>query len=144
MADELTAYVKYIGGIDANVGAHVAEHFQSLGMRTRVAAHPEETELAKLTETTYFGLLIAWAQQVERYCDLYGLDYDEVTSFYEEIGFLPPVRYFPGVIGGHCVMPNIEILEALGNSPLVDAIRWSDAEKVRREAHASAAPSAGR
>ena len=40
-------------------------------------------------------------------------DYDEVSSFYEEIKFFPPVKYFPGVIGGHCVMQNIEISEQM-------------------------------
>ena len=37
-------------------------------MKTKLLSSPEATEIAKLTETTYFGLLIAWAQEVERYC----------------------------------------------------------------------------
>jgi UDP-N-acetyl-D-mannosaminuronate dehydrogenase len=130
MVDELTSYVKYVGGIDASVATDVAAHFESIGIPSRVASCPEATELGKLTETTYFGLLIAWAQQVERYCDLLGLEYDEITSFYEEIEFFPPVRYYPGVIGGHCVMPNIEILSGLNESPILEAIRWSNAEKA--------------
>jgi hypothetical protein len=94
---------------------------------------PETAELAKLSETTYFGLLIAWAQEIERYCDVVEVEYDEVVSFYEEIAFLPPVRYFPGMIGGHCVMPNIEILERLGESRMLQAIKWSNAVKMARE-----------
>jgi UDP-N-acetyl-D-mannosaminuronate dehydrogenase len=133
MLEELTRYTKYIGGIDARVAADAAEHFRALGVPTRVLASPEATEFAKLTETTYFGLLIAWAQEVERYCVRLDLDYGEVASFYEEIGYLPPVKYFPGVIGGHCVMPNIEILDRVdGGSPILDAIRWSDAQKRAR------------
>ena len=73
-----------------------AEHFESIGMRSRTLASPETTELAKLTETTYFGLMIAWAQEVERYCDELGPDYDEIVSFYEDVAFFPPVKYFPG------------------------------------------------
>ena len=79
-------------------------------MKTKLLRSPEATEIAKLTETTYFGLLIAWAQEVERYCRELGANYDEVVSFYDEIKFFPPVKYLPGVIGGHCVMPNIAIL----------------------------------
>lgn len=129
MAQELLSYDKYVGATDPRTAQGVAAHFESIGMRTATVSSPEASELAKLTETTYFGLLIAWAQSLERYCDQLGVDYDEVVSFYDEIRFLPPVRYYPGVIGGHCVMPNIEILSALQGSPLLDAIRWSNAEK---------------
>jgi UDP-N-acetyl-D-mannosaminuronate dehydrogenase len=138
MEEELLSYVKYVGAIDPNVGAEVAAHFESIGMRTCVASSPEVTELAKLSETTYFGLQIAWAQQMERWADRFAVDYDEVVSFYEEISFLPP-KYFPGVIGGHCVMPNIEILERLGGTPLLDAIRTSNSEKEARDAQAESA-----
>lgn len=133
MKQELLHYVKFIGGIDDASSQHAAMHFQSLGMSTKILTSPEATELAKLSETTYFGLLIAWAQEVERYCDALSLDYDEVVSFYDEIGFFPSVRYFPGVIGGHCVMPNLEILNAVFDSKLIDAIRHSNCLKIKRE-----------
>ena len=72
------------------------------------------------------------------------VDYAEVVSFYEEIRFLPRVTYFPGVIGGHCVMPNIEILRQLEDSPLLDAIRWSNDRKAAREADAMNGAAAAR
>jgi UDP-N-acetyl-D-mannosaminuronate dehydrogenase len=95
-------------------------------MKTKLLSSPEATEIAKLTETTYFGLLIAWAQEVERYCKELGANYDEVVSFYDEIKFFPPVKYFPGVIGGHCVMPNIAILLQKFPSGLLKAIEQSN------------------
>ena len=101
-------------------------------MKTKILSSPEATELAKLTETTYFGLMIAWAQEVERYCDHLDLNYDEVVSIYGEITFFPPVKYFPGIIGSHCVMPNI--LSRLGRSELLHAIKWSNRNKTAREA----------
>jgi UDP-N-acetyl-D-mannosaminuronate dehydrogenase len=134
MKQEMLKYVKFIGPIDAAAGQRAAEHFQTLGMQTKVLAAPETAELAKLTETTYFGLLIAWAQEVERYCDQVGANYDEVASFYEEIGYLPPVKYTPGVIGGHCVMPNIKILKSVFHSELLDSIEDSNQEKCERAA----------
>jgi UDP-N-acetyl-D-mannosaminuronate dehydrogenase len=133
MLEELQSYVKFVGAMDSADADVAVAHFQSLGLETRSLSSPEATELAKLTETTYFGVLIAWAQEVERYCDRVGADYDEVSAIFEEIGFLPPVKYEPGVIGGHCVMPNIEILRGLLDTPVLDAIRWSNATKVRRE-----------
>jgi UDP-N-acetyl-D-mannosaminuronate dehydrogenase len=144
MLEELSSYVKFVGGIDERAGQEAAAHFSSLGLRTRLLSSPEAAELAKLTETTYFGLLIAWAQEVERYCDVVGADYEEIISFYEEIGFFPPVRYFPGVIEGHCVMPNIEILERLGVPGMLDAIRCSNALKTERDGALSEALEAAR
>jgi UDP-N-acetyl-D-mannosaminuronate dehydrogenase len=134
MREEMLSYTKFVGAIEPAAGKRAAEHFESLGMRTRTLASPEATELAKLSETTYFGLLIAWAQELERYGDQVGADYDEITSFYEEITFFPSTRYFPGVIGGHCVMPNIEILSKLANSDILNAIRSSNQKKIEREA----------
>jgi UDP-N-acetyl-D-mannosaminuronate dehydrogenase len=133
MKQDMHRYVKFIGGIDESAGLRAAEHFQSIGMNTKVLSSPEAAELAKLTETTYFGVLIAWAQEVERYCAQFGVDYDQVVSFYSEIPFLPPVKYFPGIIGGHCVMPNIAILKRIFDSDLLDAIVASNEMKTRQE-----------
>ena len=133
MKQELLHYTKFIGGVDEECSRIAAEHFQSLGMRTKVLSCPEATELAKLAETTYFGLLIAWAQEVERYSDALSLDYDEITSLFDEIQFFPPVRYFPGVIGGHCVLPNIRILKNRFDSEILEAIEHSNLLKSRRE-----------
>lgn len=133
MRQELHTYTKFIGGIKELWSEQAAAHFQSLGMKTRVLASPEATELAKLTETTYFALLIAWAQELERYCDDLSLDYGEVVSFYQEVGYFPPVQYFPGVIGGHCLMPNLAILKRSFQSEILDFIEESDRLKRTRE-----------
>ena len=133
MRDEIYQYKKFVGAADSTQAREAADHFASVGLRTQILSSPEATELAKLTETTYFGLMIAWAQQVERYCDALDVDYSEIASFYEEIKFFPPVKYFPGVIGGHCVMPNIEILRKFTPSDIIEAIKASNEMKVERE-----------
>lgn len=134
MAADLLHYDKFVGGIDVESAQRAARHFESVGMKTRMLSSPEATELAKLTETTYFGLIIAWAQEVERYCDQLGVNYDEIVSIYEEIPFFPPIKYFPGVIGGHCVMSNIEILTRMTHSDILKAIESSNKQKGDREA----------
>ena len=131
MREEMLHYTKFIGALDPESGARAAQHFESVGIRSKVLGSPETTEIAKLTETTYFGVLIAWAQEVERYCKEVGADYDEVVSFYEEIKFFPPVKYFPGVIGGHCVMPNIDILRQKFPSELLQAVVESNRLKEK-------------
>lgn len=133
MLQEMLHYVKFVGGIDEATSQRTVEHFQSAGMKTKALSSPEAVEFAKLTETTYFGLLIAWAQDIERSCDQLSVNYDEVVSFYEEIGYLPPVKFTPGIIGGHCVMPNIEILKKVFKSDFLDAIEKSNELKKLRE-----------
>jgi UDP-N-acetyl-D-mannosaminuronate dehydrogenase len=133
MLEEVLSYTKFVGAMDTTAGEQAARHFQSVGLKTAILPSPEATELAKLTETTYFGLMIAWAQEVERYCDQSGQDYDEVVSFYEGIKFFPSVKYFPGVIGGHCVMQNIELLQRYDRSAILAAIQVSNQMKLDRE-----------
>ena len=134
MLEEMRHYTKFIGTNDPAAGKLVADHFAAVGMKTKVLSTSEATELAKLTETTYFGLMIAWAQEVERYCDQSGASYEELISFYDEISFFPRTKYFPGVIGGHCVMPNIEILRRFDDSQLLKAIKSSNEAKIARDA----------
>jgi len=134
MLEELRSYTKFVGGMDAAIGKQVAEHFERAGLKTKTLSAPEATELAKLTETTYFGVMIAWAQEVERYADQTGQSYDEIVSIYDGIPFFPPTKYFPGIIGGHCVMPNIKILRRLGPSEILEAIESSNKKKAEREA----------
>src|ERR1019366_2854930 len=133
MLKELGIYAKFVGAMDPETGRRVAKHFESAGLKTKVLSSPEAAELAKLTETTYFGLLIAWAQEIERYCDQVGQSYEEIASFYDEISFFPTTKYFPGIIGGHCVMPNIEILRKFDDSLLLRAIQASNRAKIERD-----------
>jgi len=133
MLEELRTYTKFVGASDPVVGEHAVEHFRSAGLKTKLLSSPEASELAKLTETTYFGLMIAWAQELERYCDRSGANYEEIISFYEEIKFFPTVKYFPGVIGGHCVMPNIELLRQFDDSAMLQSIQTSNQMKMDRE-----------
>jgi UDP-N-acetyl-D-mannosaminuronate dehydrogenase len=139
MLEDLRFYTKFVGALDPAAAEQAVRHFESVGLKTKVLSSPEATELAKLTETTYFGVMIAWAQELERYCDQSGQNYQEVTSFYDEIEFFPPVKYFPGVIGGHCVMPNIELLSKLRQSVVLDAIQASNRMKIEGETQSKGA-----
>src|SRR5256885_739647 len=77
MQEDMHSYTKFVGGLTQASSQRAARHFESAGFKTGILSSPEATELGKLTETTYFGVLIAWAQEVERYCDIVGADYDE-------------------------------------------------------------------
>jgi hypothetical protein len=131
MAKDLLRYVKYVAAASDETAARAQHHFEAAGMKTRRMKRPETLELAKLAETTYFGVQIAFAQDLDRYARRVGAEYEEAINFFEEIDFLPRTRYFPGVIGGHCVIPNIQLLRRLAASPLLDAILESNSLRTR-------------
>lgn len=126
MEAELLTYYKFIAGNSAAAVDLVEQHFSAAGMKTQRITNPKTLELSKLLETTYFGLLIAWAQEMERLSKNVGGDYQELVKFFQEISYLPPYIFQPGYIGGHCVMPNIELLKSKFTSDFLDTIKKSN------------------
>ena len=131
MTDELRHYRKFVAGASGQAVVVVEDHFAAAGISTQRMSSPEALELAKLLETTYFGVLVAWAQEMDRFAEAVGADYWETIDFFEEIEYFPPVGFQPGYIGGHCVMPNLELLEQARRSPFVDAMRESNSRRAR-------------
>jgi hypothetical protein len=64
-------------------------------------------------------------------------DYDEILDLFRQIAVLPSTRFQPGYIGGHCVMPNLALLEEMRPSPFIEAIRHSNAEGHLRSSDSS-------
>jgi UDP-glucose/GDP-mannose dehydrogenase family, central domain len=126
MTEELRHYRKFVAGTSAHAVGLVEDSFAAAGVTTQRMPSVAALELAKLLETSYFGVLVAWAQEMDRFAASVGADYWETLAFFEEIGFFPPVGFQPGFIGGHCVMPNLELLEQVRQSPFIDAIRASN------------------
>jgi UDP-N-acetyl-D-mannosaminuronate dehydrogenase len=131
MERDMLRYKKFVAGCDPDATAHAISHFSEAGFKTDTFTTPEAAELAKLLETTYLGVLIAWAQETERFGSKYNVSFNELNSFVKEIDFLPS-HVFPGQIGGHCVMPNIAILQTQIKSRFLDAIVESNQTKTRQ------------
>ena len=84
------------------------------GVKTKRMSDPLTLELAKIVcDTSYYGWLINYAQISQMITSKYRVDYDEMWSFANEIhkflGNRP--KMFPGFIGGHCVIPNLELMD---------------------------------
>ena len=126
MADDLLKYRKFVAGTDDDAMKRAAAHFREAGMTTQCVSKLETLELAKLGETTYFGVLIAFAQELNRYANQVDGDYEEALDFFEEVDFLPRTKYYPGFIGGHCVIPNIQLLRTIASSPMLEAVLESN------------------
>ena len=137
MAADLLKYTKCVAAPEPEVAQRAEEHFRAAGMTTRQYSTVETLELAKLAETTYFGVLIAFAQELNRLAVKVDGDYTEVTEFFREVEFLPRTQYFPGWIGGHCVIPNIKLLNEVAPSVLFQAVLDSNDQRAAELAEAA-------
>ncbi len=120
LGQSLKFFVKYFAGSKAR---EAAAYFEKAGVTTTVFRKPEATELLKILDTTYLGWNVVFAKEVKRICDQLGLDFDEVYTIpnrdynegYRRFGMAhvirPVLQAMPGKIGGHCVMPNCELLD---------------------------------
>ncbi len=130
MEEDMLRYQKFVAGIDSQATELANQHFVVAGFKTATFPSPEAGELSKLLETTWLGILVGWAQEVERMAAQCGASYDEVNAFIKEIDYLP-TKVFPGHISGHCVMPNIAILRSRFTSQFLDAAVDSNQAKEK-------------
>ena len=105
-----------------------------IGFRTRVVQPIKALELAKLLDTTQYAVLIAWAHEAERFCKAVGGDFDLLKEFGVETQKFYSLRpsIYPGVIGGHCLMPNVILLQKLRKSGILEFIEESNKAKQKQ------------
>jgi UDP-N-acetyl-D-mannosaminuronate dehydrogenase len=109
---ELKRWTKYVGGADAKAAEAARKHFEKMGLKVKMLKSCAETELAKLFETTYRAWMIACFQEMHRITRSFEADFDDVVDFLEDthrVRLDRPIM-FPGFIGGHCLIPNTELL----------------------------------
>ncbi len=112
MKKDLLFWTKYIGGVNSESTDLTVKHFKEIGLKTKALRGPVETELAKLFETTYRAWMIAVFQEMHRISRHFGADFDQVVDMLADVHRVrlnkPP--HYPGVIGGHCLIPNTKLL----------------------------------
>lgn len=121
LAEGIRTFVKYFGGARAE---EAADLFPDL--RCVCWGDARLTEALKLWDTTQYGWMIALEKEMYRWCGehfaapaeamaaIYG---DANLSYNEGYGLLgnprvqrPALKHAFGPIGGHCVMPNLDLL----------------------------------
>ncbi|MDH7477210.1 MAG: GDP-mannose dehydrogenase [Candidatus Bathyarchaeota archaeon] len=134
MKRDILFWKKYVGGVTKQSAVMAQKHYQKLGLKVKILKSPLETELAKLFETTYRAWMIACFQEMHRISRHFGADFDEIVDMIEDIHRVdlnkPP--HYPGIIGGHCLIPNTELLLSAYDSEFLHLILKSN-EKRKKE-----------
>ena len=66
MEADMLRYKKFVAGFERKAVDAAERHLRDAGFQTDTFPTTDVAELSKLLETTYFGVLIGWAQEVER------------------------------------------------------------------------------
>ena len=112
--NDIKKYTKFISfdgiDIDSKIKRDVENRFEKIDWMSTT----KTAELAKiLVDTTYYGWLINYAQITKMICEKENVNFEEMWKFADEIhenlGNRP--KMFPGIIGGHCVIPNLDLVE---------------------------------
>ena len=119
MLSDLKKYTKFFAIYkNAPKATWAISNFKKLmtqcGIKSKQMSDPLTLELAKIVvDTSYYGWLINYAQISNMIARKHGVDYDEMWGFSDEIhkfiGNRP--KMFPGFIGGHCVIPNLSLID---------------------------------
>ena len=112
--DDIKKYTKFISSDDKQVDSKIKLDMEKRFEKIDWMSSTKTAELAKiLVDTTYYGWLINYAQITKMICEKENVDFDEMWKFADEIhenlGNRP--KMFPGIIGGHCVIPNLDLIE---------------------------------
>jgi len=120
----IKTFVKFVGYENNVAGSLAKKHFEKLGLKVKLIFDARNTEALKLWDTTQYGLMIILNKEIKKFCDKNKLDFDFIYTLgnrtYNE-GYLklklpevvrPWLKYMPGKIGGHCVIPNCRLLKS--------------------------------
>jgi len=130
----IKTFVKYVGADNKRAGEMAKSHLEGLGIKVKVFSPAITTEIGKLLDTSYYGLIIAWHGEMKKICDKAKIDFNKaVTDFnftynegYKKLGkenVIRPVLYSPQKgITGHCIIPNAEIINKYKKSKALNLI----------------------
>lgn len=119
LQESLTTFTKFLGGARAH---EVADYFRRAGMKVYLFDSQETTELMKILDTSFYGMCVEYTKDVKVQCERYGVPFEAWTLWtqnynrgYEELGYpeftRPNLVPIMKKIGGHCVLPNTNLLD---------------------------------
>jgi len=120
LQESIKTFIKFLSGEGAD---KVADYFRRAGIKVYLVDKQETTELAKLSQTTFYALMIEYVKDLKLQCNKLGLPFSDVYTLfsqnynegYKKLGY--PEYIMPLLIpimkeqGGHCTIPNLKLWE---------------------------------
>ena|SRR3989344_4182128 len=127
----LKKFTKPLGATSETAYQLAKQHFEELGVPTVKFDSPFETELAKVLCTTYYTWNILYEKWVHEISNENNANFDQVYTQWNALynqGYQkskpnvrrPVLRHMPGPIGGHCLLPNLNILKNWLNDDFIN------------------------
>ena len=129
----LKDYTKYVGSVVPLPMGEVPSHLTEVGFTVKRVDGVEGLVWAKLLDLAWYGLNIAFYQELERIVQ--GGDYELVKDFItstplESDGKARRELFYGGFIGGHCVTQAIEKILANRDVPMLRAVLDSNLKRA--------------
>ena len=129
----IETFIKFIGYNNTKSLLLAEEHFNMIGIEHDSFFRTKSTEIAKLLSTTYYGLCISFHGEMLKLCKENYVSFDIINAWtenyntgYNLLGMSnvqrPNLTPPSGGIGGHCVVPNVELLMKDFDSLALDLI----------------------
>jgi UDP-N-acetyl-D-mannosaminuronic acid dehydrogenase len=106
---ELRELPQIIGADDPSVADRAAAVFRRLTSSIVQVSSPESAEIVKLVDNTYRDVQFAFANEVARVCDAFGVNAHEVIAS-GKLGYKRTNVALPGLVGGPCLEKDPHIL----------------------------------
>lgn len=133
LKEAIKIFLKYIGSENNKIAKEYAKHLETLNIKSYICKDSLTSEYAKLFDTTYYGLCIAFHSEVMSLCNSESISFEEVMTIYnssynegykqlDKENVVRPILYPTDHIGGHCIIPNAELLQKTFNSDILKTI----------------------
>lgn len=129
----IKTFVKFIGAENTEHAQKYADHLRELGIMSKTCKDSKTVEFAKIIDTTYYGICIAFHNDVKKLLDKEEIDWDIAMRYYNDTynygykslgkeNVIRPVLYPDTKIGGHCIIPNAKLLKEFMDTDLVNSV----------------------
>ncbi len=98
---DLKTYPKIVGGTDEKSGFIVSEVYSCFAPSIIRVSSPVVAEIDKIIENTHRDLNVAFANELARICEIYGVDVYEIIKTANSQPYCNILN--PGLVGGHCI-----------------------------------------
>jgi len=139
LTESIRTFDKHVGGPESDA---VAKYFHLCGLDIIIHATAKTTELAHILQNTAYGVQLMFADEMDKLCREYGVDYHEAVTIYTATGNqgyhdlghsskirmnLTPPR---GKIGGHCIVYGANLIPSERRGKMMEQLAKYNDERV--------------